>query len=773
MNWGFGAAGQGIWPAIWWRPEDSGLGEIDTMEAWLGINDLHSTIWRDYTGTPHVEGGSKPPPFDPSAWHVYGTEKWNGGLRFYIDGVLIWDATNAASWRPEAFDRNILWHLRLQIQVGAVKSDGSAGYGGWPNGGTDFTKTFDIDYVSVKGAGTVSKLVFAHYFPPYPLNRGNKTPPADYYTQKYIYPAPGGYDPPAASGYKGLLRDAPYRRKALATTNWQQANAATEVGWAKEAGIDGWVVDILTLSSSTTANNTVYGNAVFAASEAAGFYCIPMLDMTSINTKTEAQVADTLNHFLNYNCTLKVGAKTVFTAFYTEGWTPAQWASLKNYMLSNYGKSLYFVGCFNHYSDISSQAYDGVCDGYGTWGNRYAGGNPTGTGSGTPKGNIADVQARGKIWMQPVSVQDSRPNQAKYWEANNTENMRNTLDIAIAGGANWIQIPTWNDFSENAHIVPSDGHGFSFLDALSYYIQWFHYNAQPAIAKDAILLTHRKHGYGDVPGGVTPMVLQSGGTTPARDTIEALFFLTASATLTITVNGTPTTWTGGPGIVTHTVALPSSAAAGAISAKITRSAVDVATVTSTLAVTSTPTVQDLKYYGFSSLRGNPAAPSAIPLPPPIADVPPLPPPPPPVLLDDFANRVSISGASGTYTNFDNTAFGVETGEEDYIDTTKYGATGWFEWTCPADGVYEFSTQSTPAAADGSGWNSFLNVYTVWNPANPPSVPNLDLLIDADDDIQHIREPQTGVTSDDTASTIYIKAFAGTTYYIQLGGYFPT
>ena len=138
----WGTTAWGYWPAFWLRPEDGGLGEIDMMEAWPKKNDVHQTIWRDYTGTPHKEGSHYgTPSFDPTQWHTYGIEKSTGVLRFYIDGVMVWDATHSTSWVAEAFDRAVDWNIRLNLQMG----DG--GYGGDPTGSTNLSQTYDIDWV--------------------------------------------------------------------------------------------------------------------------------------------------------------------------------------------------------------------------------------------------------------------------------------------------------------------------------------------------------------------------------------------------------------------------------------------------------------------------------------------------------------------------------------------------------------------------------------------------------------------------------------------------
>ena len=47
--------------------------------------------------------------------------------------------------------------------------------------------------------------------------------------------------------------------------------------------------------------------------------------------------------------------------------------------------------------------------------------------------------------MQPVSVQDERPNQGIFDEAGNTENLRASWKGAIDGKADWVQLTPWNE----------------------------------------------------------------------------------------------------------------------------------------------------------------------------------------------------------------------------------------------------------------------------------------------------------------------------------------
>ena len=91
--------------------------------------------------------------------------------------------------------------------------------------------------------------------------------------------------------------------------------------------------------------------------------------------------------------------------------------------------------------------------------------------------------------MQPFSVQDTRPYTAVHDEANNTENLRG-LGIPPLDGADWVQIPTWNDYSENTQISPSPHIGWGPLDLMSYYLTRWKMGSWPNILRDTIYVSH-------------------------------------------------------------------------------------------------------------------------------------------------------------------------------------------------------------------------------------------------------------------------------------------
>src|SRR3712207_6640972 len=200
--------------------------------------------------------------------------------------------------------------------------------------------------------------------------------------------------------------------------------------------------------------------------------------------------------------------------------------------------------------------------------------------------------------MAPVSMQDSRPRSGKFWEAQNTQNLRNTWDIAIDGRADWAQLVTWNDSAEATNFQPSMSHGWSFLDLTAYYVTWFKTGQAPTITKDAVYLTHRKQWFSDAPTYPQTLLSTNVGRTQTRDAVEALVFLTAPATVTIKAGSSTFSCSAPAGVSTCVAPL----ALGSMSAQVTRSGVVKASVVSPWAVSHGPYVQDMQYVGASSLR---------------------------------------------------------------------------------------------------------------------------------------------------------------------------
>ncbi|NUW37204.1 DNRLRE domain-containing protein [Nonomuraea sp. SMC257] len=430
------------------------------------------------------------------------------------------------------------------------------------------------------------KKVFAHYFPPYPISLDNQAPASDYYARNYLKPEG---ESGKHSAYGGLLRDRPIGRSPL-SGEYVLEDLKTEVRQAIAAGLDGFTVDILSVSSN---NWTRVQNLVKAAAAVdPGFKIVLMPDMNGLSSVDSATLATALAKLASSPAVYKLGdGRLVVAPFKAENRTAAWWSTWMKTMKDAHGVKVALVPTFLDFNK-NRDAFASISYGFSNWGNR----NPAANASLAP--NISRAHTMGKIWMQPVSVQDSRPNQGIYDEAGNTENLRLTWKGAIDGGADWVQLTTWNDYSEGTQFAPSANNGWTFLDISSYYLTCFKLGC-PKVTNDVLYLTHRVQTAAAQPTyAETKLMRLRGGSTPARDMVEVLTMLTASTPVTVTVGGQKQTYTAPAGVSAKTFPLT----AGAVSVSATRGNALVAKSLSAAEVKARPYVQTLQYYGVSSGR---------------------------------------------------------------------------------------------------------------------------------------------------------------------------
>lgn len=163
-----------------------------------------------------------------------------------------------------------------------------------------------------------------------------------------------------------------------------------------------------------------------------------------------------------------------------------------------------------------------------------------------------------------------------------------------------MQLTTWNDFSEGTQFAPSLHNGYAFLDISSYYLTRFKTGSWPAIVRDTVYLTSRVQPVNAVPaqGVESKLMKPRAGTASPRDDVEILAFLTAPATVNVTVGGNRSGHDAAAGVQTVLVPL----ATGSSSAEVVRNGQTVTAVASASPVSSQVAVQDLQYRATSSRR---------------------------------------------------------------------------------------------------------------------------------------------------------------------------
>src|SRR5690554_5599709 len=103
---------------------------------------------------------------------------------------------------------------------------------------------FDMPSLAILRSGP--KKVFAHYFPPHPIQLYNTRPAEeDYYAVNYLSPNAQAPIEQRWNEVGGFLRNRPLPVDDYANPNFKQLNYEKEVKYASEIGIDGFAVDIL------------------------------------------------------------------------------------------------------------------------------------------------------------------------------------------------------------------------------------------------------------------------------------------------------------------------------------------------------------------------------------------------------------------------------------------------------------------------------------------------------------------------------------------------
>lgn len=469
-----------------------------------------------------------------------------------------------------------------------------------------------------------NKLVFAHYWTPMPISIDNKdgniTDPnnvgADYYTKNYLNPKPVSANEYRHAEYGGLTRERPLPRTPINSTSvdtatcplpeptgWRLEDAKTEVRTAIAAGLDGFTLNTIVPPGGGDYRNCQNGYLILQAAQAVdpNFKIVIAPDMSGpLGTMTTDELVAYVAQLASYQSAYKLAdGRLVFTPFYPEKYHDAAWwGNFFNALKTKHNIDVAFVPVFLNYT-ANAASFAPISYGFSNWGNRSPATNAN------LATNMNDAKARGKIWMQPVTVQDVRPRSSIYDEAANTENLRATWSASFAG-ADWVHIPTWNDYTENTQIQPSTETGYSPLDLNSYYINKFK-GLTPTIKRDALYVSHRVQFYETQPSllnstynGFTYNKLMTlrAGSTPARNTVEVLSFLTAPGDVTVKVGTNTYTYAAPAGEFAKTFPL----AVGQVSASMSRAGQLVTDVTSPNLVEANPAVQDLQYKFVSSLR---------------------------------------------------------------------------------------------------------------------------------------------------------------------------
>jgi hypothetical protein len=454
--------------------------------------------------------------------------------------------------------------------------DRQANIAAWP---------FDPPPVSVLRASP--KKVFAHWHV-WPISLDNQPAGSDYWSRELMTPA-GRKGRDAAGG--GFARERPLPRPVIADADWAMRDLETEVARASLIGLDGFMFNIVGPPPNKHFDRLL--KMLDAAQRVdPSFRIALMVDAVANKDATPEQLADAIAPLAKHPSVFKAPDGRLVLAAFTAERKPMDWWTELFTRLKDAGVAVYFVPLFQGWRDQMS-AFAPLSEGFSDWGRR----TPTGARQMMPA--AAQAHAQGKIWMAPVAPQLNRPKNLFYKEARGSEAFRDTWEVAIEGGADWVQIITWNDYGEGTEIAPSTGIQYAFYDLAAFYTAWFKTGRQPEITRDVLYYFHRLMPTdAAAASGPQERAFDVREAEPPRDEIELLAFLTAPGTLEIAIGGKTYRQEAPAGITSFRAPL----ANGRPQFRLVRGGKTVTEVASPFEIRSQMDFQDMLYRAGSSSR---------------------------------------------------------------------------------------------------------------------------------------------------------------------------
>jgi hypothetical protein len=322
--------------------------------------------------------------------------------------------------------------------------------------------------------------------------------------------------------------------------DWAALDLEEEVRSAAAIGLDGFTCDILATSGRNW--DRVLALLDAAARADPGFKIVLVPDMEAEFKAHPERVSAAIRRLAAHPAAYRqADGRLVVAPFNAHRQSPAWWRAWQD-DLRAHGIDVALVPILQSWR-AHAAGFAPFSTGISDWGPRWP------TGAAALRDVAAEAHRLGLQWMAPVSPQDMRPKSLRYWEAANTLTFRTMWESAIAGGADWVHLVSWNDYSEATEIAPSTGTQFVFYDLTAYYVHWFKTGRPPDVVRDVLYYTHRTQGSGtsrDQRRPARPFVLA--GADGRRDEVELLAFLKAPGTLEVELGGETTRRTATAGI---------------------------------------------------------------------------------------------------------------------------------------------------------------------------------------------------------------------------------
>ncbi len=166
-------------------------------------------------------------------------------------------------------------------------------------------------------------------------------------------------------------------------------------------------------------------------------------------------------------CVVRCDGKPILLTYAAYALSPNQWRTILS-KLHDAGCDGYWIADFGRYFVLGpAPKFDEVRP----WVGLFRGLNsfPPMTAQRT-----ADVLKRYRaarpngVWVGATRIGYWRPEVAVYLPPRGTRTFRESWETIVSNGINWVQQVTWNDFSENTHVMPSENYSTTFAELNRY-----------------------------------------------------------------------------------------------------------------------------------------------------------------------------------------------------------------------------------------------------------------------------------------------------------------
>lgn len=393
----------------------------------------------------------------------------------------------------------------------------------------------------------------------------NSAPASDYYNTEYLNKA-GESGKFAKQG--GYLRQRPLGVPASSKSNWQQLNMEGEVRAAIARGITGFTFDSMSGSDGTDSNSPLHLMLAAAHAVDPRFKIVVMPDITVLGSDINT-IVQIIASVASSPAAYRLSDGRLVVSAFDAGQNSASWWQTAIAKLNSLGVQVAFVPTFLSWP-ATADAYAGFSYGFADWGAATV----AAASSMLDDPGIIHSTYK-KIFMMPVDPQQYRPKNFLFWEAGNSAAFRGAWTGSIQGDADWVQLVTWNDFSESGAIAPftdttlQRSIGTGYYNLTGYYSAWFLTGQQPRITHDVLYYFYRRETTSAAAAAQSQKAAIATGV--AENSIELLAFLTSPGVLKISVGGKTVTQNAPAGITSFKV--PS--AAGTPLFTLSRSGADV------------------------------------------------------------------------------------------------------------------------------------------------------------------------------------------------------